>query len=78
MERNALPNAERPRRQRSVKLNVHPAAIGKTSRIETYLHQPWNTPKARKPSALATSSTGSVFHRMVINGGGTAKSNRTM
>ena len=47
------------------------------SRIETYLHQPWNRPKARKPSALATSSTGIVVQSMETNCGGTANSNRT-
>ena len=71
------PQDQRPTAAKISEPSVHPATIGKMSRIETYLHQPWNRPKARKPSALATSSTGIVFHKLETNSGGMAKSNRS-
>ena len=56
---------------------MQPAAIGSTSLIDTYRHQPRNCPDARNPSAFAISRTGIVCHITATMFGGTSNSNRT-
>jgi len=55
---------------------AEPAAIGSTSRIDTYRHQPWNCPVARNPSPFAIARTGIVCSITATMPGGTSNSNR--